>query len=320
MTKVFFSYSHVDEALRDQLEIQLKMLKRQGIIETWHDRRIVAGQELDGVINEELMSADIVLLLVSPDFLASEYCYDREMTAAMQRHDQGEAVVIPVILRPCDWFPAPFGKLTATPSDAKPVTQWPDRDVAMLDVVKDIRKAAERFSKVESSSPRPPDRFTASVSVSAIATRSSNLGLAKSFTDRDKDKFRVEAFDYLAKYFENSLTELAKRNEGVDGDFRRIDSNRFTAAVYRGGKAVSRCTIFMGGGFSSTGINYADGETSSSNSMNESLTVHSDDQSMFLRSMGMQSYGRDRDEHLTMEGAAEAYWSLFIQRLQSERY
>lgn len=88
MTKVFFSYSHVDEALRDQLEIQLKMLKRQGIIETWHDRRIVAGQKLDSAINEELMSADIVLLLVSPDFLASEYCYDREMTAAMQRHDQ----------------------------------------------------------------------------------------------------------------------------------------------------------------------------------------------------------------------------------------
>lgn len=320
MTKLFFSYSHKDEALRDQLETQLAMLKRQGIIETWHDRRIVAGQELDGAISEELLSADIVLLLVSPDFLASEYCYDREMAAAMERHAQGKAVVIPVILRPCDWHSAPFGKFRATPNDAKPVTQWPDRDLAMLDVVGDIRKAAERFAKVEKVPVQPIDRLTVVESARPIAPRSSNLGLAKSFTDRDKDRFRIETFDYVAKYFENSLTELAKRNEGIDGDFRRIDSNRFTAAVYRGGKAVSRCTIFMGGGISSNGISYVDGETSSSSSMNESLTVHSDDQSMFLRSMGMQSYGGGRDEHLTMEGAAEVYWSLFIQRLQSERY
>lgn len=296
------------------------MLKRQGIIETWHDRRVVTGQGLDEAISEELLGADIVLLLVSPDFLASEYCYDREMAAAMERHDKGEAVVIPVILRPCDWHPTPFGKLRATPNDAKPVTQWPDRDVAMLDVVKDIRRAAERFAEAERTPIQSRFMAAATAPVSPEVPRSSNLGLAKSFTDRDKDRFRIEAFDYIAKYFENSLDELAQRNDGVDGDFRLIDSNRFTAAVYRGGKAVSRCTIFMGGGFSSGGINYVDGETSSSSAMNESLTVHADDQSMFLRSMGMQSYGSGREEHLTMEGGAEAYWSLFIQRLQSERY
>lgn len=320
MTTVFFSYSHKDEALRDQLEIQLAMLKRQGIIETWHDRRIVAGQELDGAISDELLRADIVLLLVSPDFLASDYCYDREMGVAMERHEKGEAVVIPVILRPCDWHPAPFGKLRATPNDAKPVTQWPDRDLAMLDVVKDIRKAAERFAKSDgrSSSPGRDPTFVAS-SAASFGPRSSNLALAKTFTDREKDRFRIEAFDYIAKYFENSLTELGKRNEGVEGDFRRVDANRFTAAVYRGGKAISRCTIFMGGGIGANGINYVDGETSSSNSLNESLTIHSDDQSMFLRSMGMH-YGGNREEHLTMEGAAEAYWGVFLQRLQADRY
>ena len=146
MTSVFFSYSHRDEDLCDQLEVQLAMLKRQGIIQTWHERRIVAGQELDGSISDQLLTANIVLLLVSPDFLASEYCYDKEMAVAMGRHKKGEATVIPVILRRCDWHPAPFGKLRATPSDARPVTQWPDRDLAMLDVVKDIRRAAERFA------------------------------------------------------------------------------------------------------------------------------------------------------------------------------
>ncbi|MBU1336914.1 MAG: toll/interleukin-1 receptor domain-containing protein [Alphaproteobacteria bacterium] len=317
MTTVFFSYSHRDEALRDQLETQLAMLKRQGVIETWHDRRIVAGEELDGAISAELQGADIVLLLVSPDFLASDYCYDREMAVAMERHAEGEAVVIPVILRPCEWHKAPFGKLRATPTDGRPVTQWPDRDLAMLDVVKDIRRAAERFA----SPSVPPAREAMSPSSSAAAPaspRSSNLRLAKTFTDRDKDRFRVEAFEFLAKYFENSLSELSQRNDGIDSDFRRIDSNRFTAAVYRSGKAVSRCTIFMGGGFSTNGISYVDGETTASSGYNENLRVDADDQSMFLRSMGMRSFGSQREEHLTLEGAAEIYWSMFIERLQGD--
>lgn len=317
MTTVFFSYSHRDEMLRDQLETQLAMLKRQGVIETWHDRRIVAGEELDGSISTELESAEIVLLLVSPDFLASDYCYDKEMTVALDRQARGEAVVIPVILRPCEWHHAPFGKLRATPSDGKPVTQWPDRDVAMLDVVKDIRKAAERFADpVRSRS--EPTRLVSSTTAVAAGPRSSNLRLAKSFTDQDKDRFRVEAFEFLAKYFENSLAELGERNDGIDGVFRRIDSNRFTAAVYRGGKAITRCTIFMGGGFSTNGISYVDGETMESNGYNENLRVDADEQSMFLRSMGMRSFGGQREEHLTLEGAAEIYWSMFIGRLQGD--
>lgn len=259
-----------------------------------------------------------MLLLVSPDFLASDYCYDKEMTVALDRQARGEAIVIPVILRPCEWHHAPFGKLRATPSDGKPVTQWPDRDVAMLDVVKDIRKAAGRFVNPAPSHPEP-GRSVSSTTAVASHPRSSNLRLAKSFTDRDKDRFRVEAFEFLAKYFENSLLELAQRNDGIDGEFRRIDTNRFTAAVYRGGKAITRCTIFMGGGFSTNGISYVDGETMESNGYNENLRVDADEQSMFLRSMGMRSFGGQSEEHLTLEGAAEIYWSMFIARMQGDK-
>lgn len=122
MATLFFSYSHKDEALRDQLETQLAMLKRQGVIETWHDRRIVAGSDLDHAINAHVETDEVILLLVSPDFLASDYCYEIEMTRAMERHAVGEAVVIPIILRPCDWHGSPFGKLVATPPDGRPVT------------------------------------------------------------------------------------------------------------------------------------------------------------------------------------------------------
>jgi hypothetical protein len=146
MVTLFFSYSHKDEALRDQLEIHLAMLKRQGVISTWHDRRLIAGSDLDAGISRELECAEIILLLISPDFLASEYCYSVEMTHALQRHEAGEARVIPVILRPCDWTHAPFGKLLAAPRDGKPVTRWPDTDEAFLDIATAIREAASTTS------------------------------------------------------------------------------------------------------------------------------------------------------------------------------
>lgn len=114
---VLFSYSHADEALRDQLEKQLPMLKRQGVIDTWHDRRIGADQEIAYEIDEQINRDEIILLLVSADFLASNYCYNIEMKRAMERHEAGEAIVIPIILRACDWYHAPFGKLNAVPRE-----------------------------------------------------------------------------------------------------------------------------------------------------------------------------------------------------------
>ena len=97
--EVFISYSHKDEALREKLGTHLSLLKRQGVIDEWHDRRIGAGQEWAGAIDEHLNSAAVILLLVSADFVASDYCYDLEMTRALERHDAGDARVIPVILR-----------------------------------------------------------------------------------------------------------------------------------------------------------------------------------------------------------------------------
>ena len=139
----FYSYSHEDEALRDQLAKHLSLLKRQGVIAEWHDRRIGAGEEWKGEIDKNLESARIILLLVSPSFLASDYCYDIELKRAIERHDEGEARVIPIILRPVDWKGASFAKFAALPRDERPVTLWSDRDEAFLDVAVGIRRAVE---------------------------------------------------------------------------------------------------------------------------------------------------------------------------------
>ena len=318
MATLFFSYSHAEEGLRDQLETQLAMLKRQGIIETWHDRRIVAGENLDHAIGAHVENDDVVLLLVSPDFLASDYCYDVEMMRAMERHAAGEAVVIPVILRACDWHAAPFGKLMATPTDGRPITQWPDRDQAFLEVAKAVRAAVKKLEgKTAAATPaKTPALAPAATGLSSSLPppRSSNLALAKRFSDRDKDAFLHEAFDYMASYFENSLAELEQRNAGVEGTFRRVDANRFFATAYRDGKAATRCTIYLSG-MMGAAINFVQGETTESNSFNESVRVEADDQSCYLRSMGM-SYSHAVDAKLTFEGAAELFWQDFIRPLQ----
>ena len=139
--KLFYSYSHKDEELRDQLETHLAGLKRQGVIAEWHDRRITGGTAWKGQIDAHLESADVILLVVSADFIASDYCYDKEMKRAMERHKAGTVRIIPVIVRACDWDGTPFRELLAFPKDGKAITSWSNRDEAFTDVAKGIRKA-----------------------------------------------------------------------------------------------------------------------------------------------------------------------------------
>ncbi|MBV8887539.1 MAG: TIR domain-containing protein [Chroococcidiopsidaceae cyanobacterium CP_BM_RX_35] len=141
--KLFFSYSHKDEALRDALANHLANLEWQKVISSWHDRKIVAGTEWDDEIKSCLDTADIILLLVSPDFIASKYCREIEILQAMQQHEAGKAYVIPVILRPFDWQDAPFAKLQAYPKDGKAVTLWHNEDEAFVSVVQGIRTVAK---------------------------------------------------------------------------------------------------------------------------------------------------------------------------------
>jgi hypothetical protein len=139
--EIFYSYSHKDEEFLEKLITHLSLLKRKGVITGWHDRQISAGTEWKDRIDERLESAGVILLLVSADFLASDYCYDLEMARAMARHDEGTARVIPIILRNCEWSDAPFGKLQALPKNAKPVKSWADPDEAFTDIAKGIKKA-----------------------------------------------------------------------------------------------------------------------------------------------------------------------------------
>jgi len=151
MVRLFISYSHKDEELRKELETHLALLKRQGVISSWDDRRITAGSDLNEAISSVLESSQIILLLVSARFLDSDYCYEKEMKRALEKHEDGSAVVIPVILHPCDWVSAPFRHLRATPTDGKPVSMHANQHEAFAIVAKDVREAAMSVPAAESA-------------------------------------------------------------------------------------------------------------------------------------------------------------------------
>jgi tetratricopeptide (TPR) repeat protein len=153
--EVFYSYSHKDEKLRQRLENHLTILKNEGLISGWKDADITAGAEWDDEIKKHLNAAKVILLLISEDFLASKYCYDVEMKRAMERHERGEARVIPIILHEVDWSRAPFGKLKALPKDGKAVSSWRNRAQAFKNVALGIRNAIEELRNASAATPIP---------------------------------------------------------------------------------------------------------------------------------------------------------------------
>jgi hypothetical protein len=151
--QIFFSYAHEDEELMNSVREQLVIYERLGRIVKWHDRQIPPGDEWEGAIDQRLQHCHLILLLVSPAFLKSRYCWDVEVQVALARHARQEARVVPIILRPCPWHAAPFASLQALPRDGKPLSQWPDRDQACLDIAEALMAVV---GEITQSATQPP--------------------------------------------------------------------------------------------------------------------------------------------------------------------
>lgn len=156
--EIFFSYAHEDEDLMNDVRRQLVVEERNGRILKWHDRMIPPGADWRQHIDQRLERAAIILLFVSPHFIESRYCYEIEGEAALRRQETGEARVVPIILRPCLWERTPFGALQALPRDAQPVSRWPDRDEACLDVARGVMSVVD-----EVLGDQPPHRRNSSI-------------------------------------------------------------------------------------------------------------------------------------------------------------
>jgi hypothetical protein len=197
--RLFLSYAHEDATLRERLEAHMAGLRRAGVVEPWSDRGISPGSDWGHDIDQRLQEADIVLLLVSADFMNSAYAFDIEVQRAMRRHEAGEAVVIPVVLKPVDWQDAPFAALQALPTGARAVTSWPDPEEGFLDIVRGLRtaiaKRAEAIAQAEAQAAAPPDPPAASV----MRPQSSAYGELSVSITTDEVAFTVDGTDYRGR-------------------------------------------------------------------------------------------------------------------------
>ena len=150
--KVFISYAHEDQELHEKLVKHLNPLKHSGKLTIWQDQEILPGTNWDDQIKTRLKEANMILLLISSDFLDSKYCWEEEVKAALERHETGEARVIPIILRPTFWQDTSLKQLQALPTSAKPVTLWSDQDAALENVAQGIRKVMQGLLELSSGS------------------------------------------------------------------------------------------------------------------------------------------------------------------------
>lgn len=219
--KVFYSYSHKDEAFRDQLETHLKLLSRNGFISEWHDRKISPGNEWKNKINDEIRSSNIILLLISTDFIASDYCYEEELRIAMEMHEENTAVVVPIILLPSRWKDTPFAKLQALPKDVVPISTWSDIDQAWLSVVEGLEVVIQDF-QIYKERKQGGRQFH---SLNELL-KTEILELHKIFQNEELDRPSLRGiatgFIYLDKYLgglhRSELTVLASRPSAARSD------------------------------------------------------------------------------------------------------
>jgi hypothetical protein len=323
MTTGFISYTHADTALKEQLIRHLAPLRREGLIDLWHDGLLRPGEHLDPAVQAALAASDVVILLISADFIASEYCYEQEMLRAFARQRDGTVRVIPIILRPCQWKGVPIGsdkrlsEFVALPKDGKAVISWPDTDTAFDNAVGAIRDMlkVDNGNGIQDKAGSAP---TNDAAARPLRTGSASLlGIAAKPTDLDRDRFLRTGYMTTAALFEEKLAELRASDARIDTDFERIDSRSFAASVYLDGKRVGQVSIWHGGDMwrNALCLSY-DTATSTRNSMNDWLPIEDTPQGLAFGA-GNGMFRQRAGGPLDADGAAGYFWENFLEQVRS---
>lgn len=216
--KAFISYSHNDDKHLKNLEKHLAQVKRDGLLQTWTDQAIEAGGVLDGEISDALTSADIFLALLSPDYINSQYCYEKEFKKAQELHKTGSLKIVPVIVEPCDWHSTPFGSLKALPKDGKAVVKWNNMNTAFVDIVTQLRKI---LKKEDSGLIQPANSNNG---------KQTKYKSKKDFDSIEKMNFVSKAFDEIRKLLNDNISEVIQV-EGIKAQVLNDNSNSFVCLL-----------------------------------------------------------------------------------------
>lgn len=307
MAKAFISYSHRNDRALDRLHTHLAMLRRDDLIAEWYDREILAGKDIDREITENLADSDVFLALVSPDFLASNYCYEREMKVALERHAAGTLRVIPIIVEACDWTASPLSKLKALPKDGKPISTWTNEDVAYLDVVTELRRMLEADRR------EPPGRLAPvpQAERAKAIPETKRYRIKREFDAIDRAEFAHTAFGIIRDYFQRSVDELNQIGDPIRARFEKMSDSAFTCTVLNKGKrnGEANITFHLKGERSFGDIVYSFSFRGPNNTANGHVSVDADEYEQYLV-LNNYSTGSDRERH-SAEDIAEAIWREF---------
>ena len=324
MMKGFVAYSKADSKNVEGLMIHLKGLEHEGIIETWHDRQLVPGDEWDSRIHAELADADIIVFCVSADLLATDYVQRVEIPTAIARHDREEATVIPVIFRKCAWQGHALGRLQGIPPKDKTVQDYireDNMDEIWTDVANAVRDAVQRREEADVHSrpaqtrrEAPPESWVRPSGAKPVIF--SDHGEA---SDLERDDFVRSTFASISEYFEASLENLKEANPSCEVRLQELSADAFEASVYVNGRRSAFCGIFTHRDMGAGGIGYSNRGVGQRNAFNEDLRLASGERGSRLKwqaLMGTMHGASEFDTNEMDQQKASAYlWSLFMQRL-----
>lgn len=305
--KAFISYSHADEKHLERLHKHMAILLKQEVLDTWTDHQIVPGGRLDDSVFKALRSSQIFIALVSPDYIASNYCYEREFKEALERADRGELHIVPVILEPCDWLSSPLSQFAGLPKDGKAISEWTNANVAYLNVVQGLR--ALTASGVATKSAPVTEDADAEPSVSRRRVR-----IKQEFDSIQLNDFAEQAFNVIEAYFRESCKELGEIDD-VRAKFSRMGEGAFTCTVVNRGIKGGReahITVHHAKGRRHFGdISYVFQAHADTGTSNGGIQVAFDDYNMFLT---MRTFMNDKETRYDGSQAAEALWLEFIEQ------
>jgi hypothetical protein len=309
MFKAFISYSHIDERILERLHVHMAVLKRDGKIASWYDKEILAGGDLNTDISSALSDSDIFLAIVSPDYLNSQYCYEKEFQEALKMQERGQIIIVPIIAEPCDWKSSPFGSMKAVPKDGKPVSEWTNENVAYLNIVDELRRLmnAKQFPRKAFGTTNVP-----------IQIPTKNYKVKRDFTEVDRLNFKEDSFETIRNYFKESLEEI-NGVEQIQARFVDNDKKSFTCIISNRAKADSKGFITVlssaNDAFGRSDLSYSLAERRSSNviQLDKLYTVEQNDYELFWSFRSM--YSSQTHEVLTANQIAEKLWLEFIEQV-----
>ncbi|HEX7760120.1 MAG TPA: toll/interleukin-1 receptor domain-containing protein [Caulobacteraceae bacterium] len=302
----FISYSHADEKALDRLHKHLAMLRRDELLSAWSDHAILPGSSIGQTIDAQLEGSGLFLALVSPDYLASRYCYEKEFERALELSRAGRMRIVPIILEPCDWLASPLSEYMALPKDGKPVSEWTNANNAYLDIVTGLRRLLE--VPVVGSGGQSP---AAGMDGRAPARK---LKLQRDFDSIEKAEFADRAFGVIRDYFQKASAELMQASEDLRTRVQDMSPTAFTASLVNRAKlrqGESHITVHnhkRRGGFGD--ISYSYEAHASDNTSNGAIRVEADDYNLFLNVDGYM--GGSNGTKYTPERAAEWLWNEYV--------